>query len=52
MVESQGRTEFVQDEHTFTLTGPAKVSGRNGAMVRFRLAVPGAEERAVAERSK
>ena len=41
VVESQGRTEMLQGERTLPLTGPAKVAGRNGAMVRFRLGVPG-----------
>jgi hypothetical protein len=45
VVESQGRTEFVQGERTVPLTGPAKVSGRNGAMVHFLLAVPGVAPR-------
>lgn len=45
VVESQGRTEFVQGERTLLLTGPAKVAGRNGAMVHFRLAVPGVAPR-------
>ena len=45
MVESQGHTEILQGERTFSLTGPAKVSGRNGAMVHFRLAVPGVAPR-------
>jgi peptidoglycan hydrolase-like amidase len=45
MVESQGRTEFVQGERTLPLTGPAKVAGRNGAMAHFRLAVPGVTPR-------
>src|SRR5579863_10452642 len=45
VVESQGRTEFVQGERTFPLTGPARVSGRNGAMVHFLLAAPGVEPR-------
>ena len=40
VVESQGRTEEFQGERTLALTGPAKVSGRNGALVRFRLGVP------------
>ena len=41
VVESQGRTEALQGERTLPITGPAKVAGRNGAAVRFRLAVPG-----------
>jgi len=45
VVESPGRTEIVQGDHTFSLTGPAKVSGKNGSMVRFRLAVPGVAAR-------
>ena len=45
VVESQGRTEFVQDERTLPLTGPAKVAGRNGAMAHFRLAAPGVAPR-------
>jgi peptidoglycan hydrolase-like amidase len=45
VVESQGRTEILQGERTMPLTGPAKVSGRNGAMVNFRLAVPGGDLR-------
>jgi peptidoglycan hydrolase-like amidase len=45
VVESQGRTEFVQGQRTLPLTGPAKVAGRNGAMVHFRLAVPGVAPR-------
>jgi hypothetical protein len=45
VVESQGRTEFVQGERTVPLTGPAKVAGRNGAMVHFLLAAPGVAPR-------
>ena len=45
VVESQGHTEILQGERPFSLTGPAKVSGRNGSMVHFRLAVPGVEPR-------
>jgi peptidoglycan hydrolase-like amidase len=45
VVESQGNTEILQGERTFSLTGPATVSGRNGAMVRFRLAAPGVAPR-------
>jgi len=45
VVESQGHTEFVQGERILPLTGPAKVSGRNGAMAHFRLAVPGVAPR-------
>src|SRR4029077_12094075 len=45
VVESQGNTEILQGDRTFSLTGPAKVSGRNGAMVHFLLAVPGAAPR-------
>jgi len=45
IVESQGRTEFVQGDRTVPLTGPAKVAGRNDAMVRFRLAAPGVAPR-------
>ena len=45
VVESQGRTEILQVERTVSLTGPAKVAGRTGAMVRFRLGVPGGEPR-------
>lgn len=45
VVESQGHTEILQGEGMFSLTGPAKVSGRNGAMVHFRLAAPGGEPR-------
>jgi len=41
VVEAQGRTEVLQGERMLPLTGPARVSGRNGAMVHFRLAVPG-----------
>ena len=44
VVESQGRTEILQGERALTITGPAKVAGRNGAAVRFRLAVPGRTE--------
>jgi len=45
VVESQGRTELVQGERTVPLTGLAKVAGRNGAMARFLLAVPGVPPR-------
>ena len=45
VVESQGHTEILQGERMLSLTGPAKVSGRNGAMVHFRLAVPGVAPR-------
>ena len=40
VVESQGRTEELAAERTLSLAGPAKVTGRNGAMVRFRLGIP------------
>jgi len=45
MVESQGHTEVLEGEGMLTLRGPAKVSGRNGAMAHFRLAVPGGAPR-------
>jgi peptidoglycan hydrolase-like amidase len=45
VVESQGRTEVLQGERSLTLEGPAKVAGRNGAMVRFRLGIPSGLER-------
>jgi hypothetical protein len=45
VVESQGHTEILQGERMLPLTGPAKVSGRNGAMVHFRLAAPGVTPR-------
>ena len=45
IVETQGRTEVLQGARTVTLTGPARVSGSNGAMVRFLLGVPGGEQR-------
>ena len=45
VVESQGHTEIVRGERMLSLTGPAKVSGPNGAMVHFRLAAPGTEPR-------
>ncbi|MEO8049931.1 MAG: SpoIID/LytB domain-containing protein [Acidobacteriota bacterium] len=45
VVESQGRTEVLQGERTMPLNGPAKVAGRNGTMVRFRLAVSGVAPR-------
>jgi peptidoglycan hydrolase-like amidase len=41
MVESAGRTEIVQGDRTVPLTGPAKVTGRNGGPVHFRLGIPG-----------
>jgi peptidoglycan hydrolase-like amidase len=41
IVETEGRTAVLDDAHTITLTGPARVAGRNGAMARFRLGVPG-----------
>ncbi|HEV2448158.1 MAG TPA: SpoIID/LytB domain-containing protein [Candidatus Sulfopaludibacter sp.] len=44
-VESQGHTEILQGDRMLPLTGPAKVSGRNGAMVHFRLAAPGVAPR-------
>jgi peptidoglycan hydrolase-like amidase len=40
VVESEGRTEVLQGERTLSVTGPAKVAGHNGAMVRFRLGIP------------
>jgi peptidoglycan hydrolase-like amidase len=40
VVESEGRREVLQGERTLPLTGPAKVAGRNGAAVRFRLGLP------------
>jgi hypothetical protein len=45
VVESQGRTELIQGERTVPLTGPAKVAGRNGAMVHFLLGAPGVAPR-------
>jgi len=45
MVATQGRTEILQGMGTMTLTGPARVAGRNGTMARFRLAVPGGKPR-------
>jgi len=45
VVESQGRTELVQGERTVPLAGPAKVAGRNGAMVHFLLGAPGVAPR-------
>ena len=45
VVESQGRTEVLQSDNTLTLDGPAKVTGRNGAMVRFDLGIPGGVHR-------
>ena len=45
VVESQRGTELVQGERTVPLTSPAKVAGRYGSMVRFRLAVPGVAPR-------
>ena len=45
VVESQGNTEILQGDQTLSLTGPAKVSGRNGAMVHFLLAAPGVAPR-------
>lgn len=41
VVETQGRTELLEDAHTITLTGPARVTGPKGSMVRFRLGIPG-----------
>ena len=45
VVESPGHTEILQGERMLSLTGPAKVSGRNDAMAHFRLAAPGAAPR-------
>src|SRR5579862_2413798 len=45
VVESQGNTEILRGDRTLSLTGPARVSGRNGTMVHFRLAAPGAPPR-------
>lgn len=45
MVESQGNMEILQGDRMLPLTGPAKVSGRNGSMVHFRLAAPGVAPR-------
>ena len=45
VVEMQGRTEILDNARTITLTGPARVAGRNGAMARFRLGVPGGMHR-------
>ena len=45
VVESAGRSEIVQGERTVPLYGPAKVAGRNGAPVRFRLGIPGGVSR-------
>ena len=45
VVESAGRSEIVQGERTVPLYGPAKVAGRNGRHVHFRLAVPGVAPR-------
>jgi peptidoglycan hydrolase-like amidase len=45
VVETQGRTVLLDGERTITITGPARVTGRNGTMVRFRLGVPGGVHR-------
>jgi len=45
IVESQGRTEVLQGERLVPLTEPAKVAGRHGGAVRFRLGVPGGTPR-------
>ena len=45
VVESQGHSEILQGERMLSLTGPAKMAGRNGEMVRFRLAAPGVAPR-------
>jgi peptidoglycan hydrolase-like amidase len=45
VVESQGRTAVLQGDNAMTLEGPAKVAGRNGSMVRFRLGIPEGMER-------
>jgi hypothetical protein len=46
IVEEPGRSKVVLDhERTITLKGPARVSGLNGSMVRFRLGVPGGVHR-------
>jgi len=44
-VESRGRSESVDDKHSRTLSGPARVSGRRGTMTRFILAIPGGMSR-------
>ena len=46
IVETPGRPSMVLDtERTITISGPVRVTGRNGSMVRFRLGVPGQERR-------
>lgn len=46
VVETPGREKlFLDDERTITLTGPARVTGRNGTRARFRLGVPGGVHR-------
>lgn len=45
IVESQGRTEVLRNGRPVRLTGPARVAGRNGALVRFKIAIPQQVER-------
>jgi peptidoglycan hydrolase-like amidase len=45
MVETQGHTRILQGEHTLRITGPARVAGRDGSRVRFRLGLPGGVHR-------
>lgn len=52
MVETDDHVETLQSGRTITLTGPARISGRNGTMVRFRLAVPGVAPREYVGRLK
>src|SRR5438105_4061407 len=40
-VETAGHTEILQGASIMAVTGAARVAGRNGASVPFRLAVPG-----------
>ena len=52
IVETEGRAEALQGGRTITLTGAARVSGRNGTMARFRLTAPGGASREYVGRLK
>jgi peptidoglycan hydrolase-like amidase len=45
VVQTQGRSESIYEKHTKLLTGPAKVTGRNGTMTRITLGIPGGMHR-------
>jgi hypothetical protein len=41
VVNAQGRDHVLEGTRTFTIDGPARVSGMHGAPTRFRLGIPG-----------